>query len=165
MNPSLSLLLAALASFASVAPLAQAAENHGHDHGAHMAAMAHADAAGRPGDPAQVSRTIAITLNDTMHLTPSQIEVQAGETIRFFLRNAGKATHELVIGTRDALRAHAEMMRSMPDMKHAEPNMISLAPGQRGGIVWRFDQPGTVDFACLVPGHMEAGMAGTLIVK
>lgn len=42
---------------------------------------------------------------------------------------------------------------------------ITLATGQRGGIVWQFDKPGAVDFACLVPGHMEAGMVGKVEVQ
>jgi uncharacterized cupredoxin-like copper-binding protein len=50
-------------------------------------------------------------------------------------------------------------------MQHAEPNMVTLQPGQRGGLVWQFDRPGTVDFACLIPGHMEAGMAGKIVVE
>ncbi len=117
-------------------------------------------AVGRPGDPAKVSRTIEVTMDDTMRLTPNQINVTAGETVRFFLKNTGKMPHEMMIGSMDELKEHAEMMRKMPDMKHAMPNMARLDPGQRGGIVWQFDKPGKVDFACLVPGHMEAGMVG-----
>ncbi|WP_445153228.1 plastocyanin/azurin family copper-binding protein [Aeromonas hydrophila] len=30
---------------------------------------------------------------------------------------------------------------------------------------WKFDKAGTVSFACLVPGHMEAGMVGEVVVK
>jgi uncharacterized cupredoxin-like copper-binding protein len=53
----------------------------------------------------------------------------------------------------------------MPGMEHAESNMVTLKPGQRGGIVWQFDKPGAVDFACLLPGHLEAGMAGKVRVE
>lgn len=125
----------------------------------------HAGATGRPGDPAKVDRTVDITMDDTMRFNPDRISVKAGDTIRFFLRNDGGMPHEMVIGTLDELKEHAEMMRKMPDMQHAEPNMIRLAPGQRGGIVWQFDQPGTISFACLVPGHMEAGMVGKVAVE
>jgi len=125
----------------------------------------HASTAGRPGDPAKVSRTIEVSMDDSMRFAPDKISVKAGETIRFFVRNRGKLRHEMVIGTMDDLKQHAQEMRKMPDMKHAEPNMTSLAPGQRGGIVWQFDKPGTVDFACLVPGHMEAGMLGKVEVR
>lgn len=124
-----------------------------------------ASAAGVAGDPAKVSRTIAMEMDDTMRFTPGQISVKAGETIRFFIKNGGKVPHEMVIGTMGELKEHAEMMRKMPGMMHAEKNQITLKPGQRGGIVWKFDKAGDVDFACLVPGHMEAGMVGKVQVK
>ena len=129
-----------------------------HDH-------AHASMAGKPGDAAKVSRTIDVGMDDSMRFTPSEISVKAGETVRFFIKNTGKIKHEMVICTLDELKEHAEMMRNMPAMQHTDPNMIALEPGQRGGLVWQFDQAGTVDFACLVPGHMEAGMAGKIQVE
>ena len=130
-----------------------------------MSHSEHEGAVGRPGDPAKVSRTIEITMDDTMRFTPNQINVTAGETVRFFLKNTGKMPHEMMIVSMDELKEHAEMMRKMPDMKHAMSNMARLDPGQRGGIVWQFDKPGTVDFACLVPGHMEGGMVGVVKVE
>lgn len=132
-----------------------------------MAGMHHAEvsAAGKAGDPAKVTRTIAVAMDDTMRFTPGQISVKAGETVRFFIKNAGQVPHEMVIGTMNELKEHAEMMRKDPGMKHAEANQITLQPGQRGGIVWQFDQAGMVDFACLIPGHMEAGMMGKVMVQ
>ncbi|WP_322994993.1 hypothetical protein [Castellaniella sp.] len=56
------------------------------------------------------------------------------------------------------MRDHAAMMQKTPGVKHAEPNMISLDPGQEGELIWQFTQVGTVDFACLIAGHMEAGL-------
>lgn len=56
------------------------------------------------------------------------------------------------------------MMKNTPGMKHAEPNMISLDAGKNGELIWQFTQAGTVDFACLVAGHMEAGMIGKVNV-
>lgn len=122
-------------------------------------------AMGQAGDPAKVSRTIEVTMGDTMRFTPDKIKVKAGETIRFFIKNAGKIPHEMVIGSMSELKEHAEMMRKMPGMQHAEANKITLGPGQRGSIVWQFDKAGVVNFACLVPGHMEAGMVGKIEVE
>ena len=162
---------------AALPVVAQAAEGHGgHGMEGHtmmpgghdMAAMekhASASMTGKPGDPAKVTRTIEVSLDDTMRFTPDTLSVKAGETIRFFVRNTGRMPHEMVIGSLDDLKAHADMMRAMPDMAHASPNMVSLKPGQRGGLVWQFDQPGSVDFACLVPGHLEAGMTGKVRVE
>jgi uncharacterized cupredoxin-like copper-binding protein len=141
-------------------------KNHdmkGHDMSA-MRKDGHSAAIGKPGDPAKVDRTIDVTMDDNMRFTPSSIQVKAGETIRFFAKNAGKLPHEMVLGTMKDLKEHAEMMRKMPGMQHNDPNMVHLNPGQRGGIVWQFTHAGTVDFACTVPGHMEAGMAGKVSV-
>ncbi|ART83184.1 copper-binding protein [Oceanisphaera profunda] len=145
--------------------LAMAAGEHGDHQGHDMAAMQqNMQGVGQPGKGADVSRTIEVVMNDNMRFSPEQIEVKAGETVRLFIKNSGKVAHELVIGDMASLQEHADMMRQMPDMKHAEPNMITLQPGQKGGLVWKFDQAGTVDFACLIPGHMEAGMKGSVEV-
>jgi len=136
----------------------------GHD----MASMdkgTRASMAGKPGDPIMVSRTVEIIMDDSMRFTPDKIGAKAGETIQFFVKNAGNIPHKMVIGTMDELKEHAEMMRKMPGMPHAGPNMIALGHGQRGGLIWQFDKAGTFDFACLVPGHREAGMAGKVMVE
>lgn len=138
---------------------------HGSKHAGATADSAHNSAAGVPGDPAKVSRTIQVEMNDNMRFTPGKLDVKAGETIRFFVVNKGKLPHEMVIGTAEAINEHAEMMKKMPGMVHQEPNQINLAPGQRGGIVWKFSNAGTVKYVCLVPGHMEAGMVGEVMVK
>ena len=147
---------------------------HNHDmpkmpHGGHAmhgkgGAGMHDTAAGRPGDPAKVSRTIEVTMTD-MRFTPDRIRVKAGETVRLFFRNGGNLPHEFVLGSSEELKEHAAMMRVQPDMKHADPNTASVGPGKVGGLVWQFDRSGTVDFACLVPGHFEAGMVGRIEVE
>lgn len=130
-----------------------------------MEGMSRDGAMGQAGDPAKASRTIEVTMADTLRFTPDGIKVKAGETVRFFVKNAGKTPHEMVIGSMNELKEHAEMMRKMPGMQHAEPNKITLKPGQRGSIVWQFDKAGAVNFACTVPGHMEAGMVGKIEVE
>jgi uncharacterized cupredoxin-like copper-binding protein len=49
-------------------------------------------------------------------------------------------------------------------MEHADDNMVTVAPGKTGEVVWRFTQAGKVDFACLQPGHYDAGMKGLVNV-
>ncbi|CAG9166429.1 cupredoxin domain-containing protein [Cupriavidus pinatubonensis] len=122
-------------------------------------------AAGQPGKPAKVSRTVKVAMADTMRFTPDSITVKRGETVRFVVRNVGKLEHEMVIGTASELKEHAQMMRSMAAARHAGPNQVTLAPGQQGELIWQFDGPGTVDFACLVPDHFDAGMVGKVVVK
>lgn len=125
----------------------------------------HDGAAGRPGDPDKVSRTVEVTMSDNMRFTPSTISVKRGETVKITLKNAGQLKHEMVIGTVAELKEHAAMMRKMPGMEHAEGNQVGVDPGKRGELVWQFTKAGSFDFACLVPGHWEAGMHGRIIVS
>jgi uncharacterized cupredoxin-like copper-binding protein len=70
-----------------------------------------------------------------------------------------------VLGEPDALRRHAAMMLAMPDMQHTGPNMASLGSGEHGELVWKFTRTGSVAFACLQSGHLEAGMKGAVAVQ
>lgn len=119
---------------------------------------------GKAGDPAKVTRTIQVDMTDNMRYTPPNINVKRGETIRFIAKNDGKIKHEMVIGTIKELKEHSEMMKKMPGMQHAEGNMVTVDPGKTGELVWQFTKPGKVDFACLQPGHYEAGMKGVVNV-
>jgi uncharacterized cupredoxin-like copper-binding protein len=138
---------------------AHAAGNHagGHGHG-------EASAIGQPGVAAKATRTVKVDMTDNMRFTPERIEVKQGETVRFLVSNSGKIKHELVLGTEEELKAHYEAMKKNPEMEHADPNQITLAPGKTGEIVWQFTKAGLVDFACLQPGHYDAGMKGAVKV-
>lgn len=120
---------------------------------------------GRSADPKRADRTLRITMDDRMRFTPASLEVRRGQTVRFVVSNRGKVLHEMVLGTADELEKHAELMRRFPDMEHDEPNMVHVAPGASGEIAWTFDKPGTFAFACLIPGHYEAGMVGKVVVR
>ncbi len=113
----------------------------------------------------QARRTITIRMSDDMRFAPSHIDVKLGETLRLRAENQGKVMHEIVIGTRAELEAHAEMMKKHPNMEHDEPYMAHVSPGQGGDIVWTFNRAGDFEFACLLPGHFEAGMRGTIRVR
>lgn len=119
---------------------------------------------GGPAKAAQANRTIRVDMSDRMRFEPSHITVKAGEAIRFVVRNRGKSMHELVLGTDEELRAHAELMRRYPHMQHEEDNMVHVRPGRAGQFTWRFARPGEYRYACLVPGHFEAGMVGRVTV-
>jgi uncharacterized cupredoxin-like copper-binding protein len=122
------------------------------------------DVVGRPGNASRASRTIAIDMNDAMRFVPASVEVKAGETVRFVVTNSGRLPHELVLGKESELKAHDDAMRRNPAMAHEEPNMVTLAPGRKGELVWQFGSVGRVDFACLQPGHYGAGMKGLVKV-
>ncbi len=120
---------------------------------------------GREGDPKKASRTIKVDMGDSMRFKPADLVVKRGETVRFVVHNDGKLLHEMVLGTVEALRKHAELMKKFPEMEHADPYMAHVKPGAKGEIVWQFTKAGEFQFACLQPGHFEAGMVGKLTVK
>jgi len=162
------LILAALAlapAGANAHDGAHQATAHGKAEGGQSGGAGHAQGIGKPGDPKKVSRTIRMLMSDDMRFTPANIEVKRGETIRFAVRNAGKLKHEMVLGSMAELKQHAEMMRNMPGMEHADPNMLTLEPGKTGELIWRFTRAGAFDFGCLQAGHFEAGMTGKISVK
>jgi uncharacterized cupredoxin-like copper-binding protein len=145
-----------------VAATAQAHGPKAHDQGPNLEMVE--TAFGRTGDPKKVSRTVDIEMLDTMRFKPDRITVRHGDTLRLRVRNAGTVLHELVIGTDKELQEHAELMKKHPTMEHEEPYMAHVDAGKRGEIVWQFTQPGDFKFACLIPGHFEAGMVGTIKV-
>jgi uncharacterized cupredoxin-like copper-binding protein len=160
-----------IASVLAVLGAAGAASAHEDEHAGHAAApppqTVHS-AVGNPGDPAHAARTLRIGMTDAMRFTPGEIVVKRGETVRLVVENEGRLMHELVLGTPPELLAHARAMRAAegaPEHAHGGPNMTHVAPGQRGEIVWRFTRRGEFSYACLLPGHFEAGMAGKVVVR
>lgn len=124
--------------------------------------------AGQPGDPGKPARTVEVVMREAdgkMMFVPNRIEVRRGEQIRFVLRNAGALEHEFVLATKQENRKHAEQMRKNPDMEHEDPNMTRVAASKTRELVWRFTRRGTFEFGCLIPGHYEGGMFGTVVVK
>lgn len=120
---------------------------------------------GVAGEPSRVRRTVVLRMNDRMRFVPSQLDIALGETLRLRVHNDGKVMHELVLGTEDELRTHAELMKKFPGMEHDEPWMAHVPPGRSGDLVWHFNREGTFHFACLIAGHYEAGMRGIVKVS
>jgi uncharacterized cupredoxin-like copper-binding protein len=120
---------------------------------------------GRAGDAKKVTRTIKVDMADTMRFSPMEISVKRGETVRLVAKNAGKLMHEMVLGTMQELKEHAEFMRKYPGMEHDEPYMTHVKPGKTAPIAWEFTKAGEFYYGCLMPGHFEAGMVGKIIVK
>ena len=152
------LTLAAMLSLGAASNSALASGTHAGGHGDSE------DAIGVPGNAAKVTRTIAVDMTDNMRFSPARINVSRGETIRFKVTNSGKLKHELVLGTKTELEEHYKAMMKFPEMEHEEENMVTLAPAKAGEIIWQFTKSGKVDFACLQPGHYDAGMKGQVVV-
>jgi len=134
---------------------------HSHGHGETFSA-------GEPGNPKKRARIVQVTMGESdgkMLFMPARIEVKKGEQIKFVLRNNGKLEHEFVLATAADNLKHAEAMKNNPNMEHEEPNGREVEPKKTGEIVWKFTKAGEFEYACLIPGHREAGMIGTIVVK
>lgn len=132
----------------------------------HATAHDHRYTFGQPGPAAAATRTYHYELTDSMRFVSKDTRViRRGETVKFIIRNSGRLTHEFSLGDVAFQKAHAEMMKAMPDMKHADPNTVSVPPGQTRTLVWTFSTQspsGIVQIGCHVPGHFEAGMKADL---
>lgn len=143
---------------------------HGHD----MHADGHGSDAGHSlGEPAAIdaaTRTIDVSMIETddgrMLFEPALINVEPGETVRFLVSNDGMIEHEFVFNTTAEVIAHkGDMMTDAAhDMPHDTDNAITLQTGEIGELAWTFASAGVFEFACLIPGHYEAGMFGPLVV-
>ncbi|MGB7285840.1 MAG: cupredoxin family protein [Salaquimonas sp.] len=123
---------------------------------------------GKPGDASKVDRTIEVTMKETddgdMLFEPSMLDIKKDETIKFVIKNAGELEHEFVLDDQESNMKHKEAMAKAPEMEHDNPNAIRLVEGTDGEIIWTFANSGAFEFACLIPGHYEAGMRGDISV-
>lgn len=123
---------------------------------------------GRPAAAAEADRSVSVRMVESggaMGFEPASLRVEEGQTIRFEVTNTGTLDHELVLGTKQANRAHKAEMAEGQAEPHDDPNALRLAPGESGTLTWTFANEGTFQFACLIPGHMEAGMHGPITVE
>jgi uncharacterized cupredoxin-like copper-binding protein len=154
--------------------LADAGQSHGHSHDT--------AAIGKPGNASAADRMVEITLGE-MYFEPADINVKAGETVKFVIRNTGRLLHEFNLGTAAMHAEHRKEMAGMMEsgaltptgmdhskmdhshMKHDDPNSVLIEPGQIGELTWTFPKAAELQFACNVPGHSEAGMVGEISIS
>lgn len=144
--------------------------------------------AGRPGDITTIDRTIEVKIGD-MFFLPGSVEVKAGETVRFLLKNDGALLHEFNLGSPESHVAHQKEMAAMfqsgalsssgahdmeamghmsgmkmVGMEHGDANSVLVEPGATAELVWQFSKANNLEFACNVPGHYQSGMLGKVNV-
>ena len=151
-----------VATLLAIAPSSYAAPGEkGHAHASF--------AAGEPGNAKRPARQVIVTLKETedgkMLYSPDRIQVKRGEQIKFVLKNVGAIEHEFVLDSIANNEKHKIEMQKNPDMEHDDPNAKRLTPGKSTELIWRFTKAGEYEFACLIPGHHESGMKGTIVVK
>lgn len=125
-------------------------------------------AAGEPGDASKPFRVIEVAMTEgdgTMAYDPSSVAVTVGEQVKIVLTNRGALDHEFMLDSVEKNAKHRIAMQKNPEMEHDDPNGRRLKPSGTSEIFWKFSKAGTFEFACLIPGHSEAGMKGVVVVS
>ena len=142
---------------------------------------------GSKGNANDVSRVIKVIMYDNYY-EPSSFQINAGETIKFEVENAGELVHEFNIANKMMHIKHQPEMEKMVEneilfadsidkdkmkkmakidksMGHSHSNSVLLEPKQKGDIIWKFDNAVNIEIACNVPGHYQAGMIAKVNIK
>ena len=124
------------------------------------AAFALDGAAGHDGALGPGTVTVELGI-DQSRFSLKHLEVREGTLVRFVVRNDDPIDHELVVGDAAVHARH----RDGSERRHPPvPGEVSVAPGTTGTTFYEFDEPGTVVFACHLPGHVAYGMTGQIEV-
>lgn len=127
---------------------------------------------GDDSDKASGARTIEVEMRD-IAFSPGQVDVRAGETVRFVFRNVGKIKHDAFIGDGAAQDEHEMEMREQDEpgsMEHGgkasqDESGIIIDPGETGEFTRTFQAGDRLLLGCHQPGHYAAGMKATIDVS
>ena len=142
---------------------------------------------GSKGNEKDISRIIKVIMYDNYYM-PSSFQINAGETIKFEVENAGELVHEFNIANKMMHMKHQPEMEKMVEneilfadsidkdkmkkmakmdvsMGHSHSNSVLLEPKQKGDIIWKFDNAVNIEIACNVPGHYQVGMIAKVDIK
>lgn len=96
------------------------------------------------GGNSSADRTVEVVAKE-FSFEPKQIEVEAGQTVRLKLDNQGSLSHNLFVEG----GGHTETIQG----------------GKTATVTVTVPDSGRMAYWCNVPGHREAGMEGTLVVR
>lgn len=90
------------------------------------------------------------------------LPVAQGTSVTFVVVNRDPINHELIVGPPGVHDRH----RNGTERRHRPvPGEVSVPAQERRVTTYTFDTPGTVEFACHLPGHYDYGMRGEVAVQ
>jgi uncharacterized cupredoxin-like copper-binding protein len=128
----------------------------------------------RPGTPDQ-PRPVTVIMRDYV-FNPTPLYLVAGETVTFNVINGGLLPHEFVIGDEDVQQAWAgaNAAASPPGpLATAAPASVPhgtggielvLDPGRQATVTYAVPAGQQLQLMCHLPGHVERGMVGSVIL-
>jgi uncharacterized cupredoxin-like copper-binding protein len=130
--------------------------------GAAVLVAGRATGSGAGGGP---DRTVVVTMHHS-RFQPATVRVEAGQRVRFVLRNTDPIDHEFILGDAATQRRHE---RGRDRHHHGEvPGERSVPAGQDAATTYTFPAGAAgevLEFACHLPGHYAYGMRGTVRVS
>jgi uncharacterized cupredoxin-like copper-binding protein len=89
------------------------------------------------------------------------LQVEEGTLVEFVVQNDDPIDHELIVGDAEVHRQH----EAGTEQRHPPvPGEVSVAPHDQALTFYEFTEPGTIVYACHLPGHVAYGMRGTIEV-
>lgn len=165
---SFALTSLALTSLLLTAPLAIAHPDHGAEtktkSGASAMSKPAEKAYGRAGEVRAVTRTVNLNIESDMRLSPAEIKVKQGETIKLVVKNSAKALQGIALGTASELKERAALIKQFPKMEMNQPDQLQVKPGESGELIWQFTNPGEFNLGCSASACLNAGMVGKIVV-
>jgi len=123
-----------------------------------LGATACGTASADPGLPGPVLRTVHVTIHYS-HFDPSSFSFPPGSTVRFVVRNTDPIDHEFIVGDQAVQDAH----ESGTEAYHPpRPGEMTVPAGTTRATIVTFARPGSLIFACHLPGHYAYGMHGVI---
>ena len=116
--------------------------------------------AGSPGPP-QGTEEVVVTIEHSRY-QPDEMEFQAGQTVKFIVRNTDPIDHEFLLGDEEVQRIHEEGTEAHHG---AKPGEISVPAGKTRTTTYTFTEEGPLIYGCHLPGHYAFGMKGTVSVS
>jgi uncharacterized cupredoxin-like copper-binding protein len=108
-----------------------------------------------PGDV-----TVQLDIEHSL-FSPTSLRVVEGTRVRFVVVNGDPIHHELIVGPPEVHARH----ESGTEASHPSiPGEVTIDLAATAVTTYTFDEPGTVEFACHLPGHYQHGMHGTVEV-
>ena len=113
-----------------------------------------------PGAP-PAPPTVVVTAHHS-RFSPAKVEVRAGTTVRFVVRNLDPIDHELIVGDAATQRRHEH---GRDAHHHGDvAGEVSVPAGATASTTYRFSRPARVLLGCHLPGHWDYGMRGVVVV-
>lgn len=125
---------------------------------------------------------VTVTMTE-MRFAPAKVTLKAGTTVEIKLVNKGKVKHEFMVyalpkagTTREGLHEWAEGTSYFKgvevkvegggiEVEGKDIFEIEVAAGKSAEVKFTPTRKGTFEIGCLIEGHYEAGMKGSLTVK